>query len=250
MREKSHSFDSSKDIPKFEICGRDQDGRYQASCYGNWEFQFRDDILRIALSGKPEAQFFNARKKIDKVTIRVVFTSKTFFIETLIEEMKTVIISDKWGWVSMSRKIIDKRFFSRKFGMSWLWCNEQNQRLFTSLLLYKCYVWDWVFVGGIWTCSGWRIQVWKLSEIKKSSTTWKFRPLKKPMPGRQTGISHFQKTFTAEKFPVPTIIEEVTPVVFWWNMSLNVENNQKQKAFFWNCWIIRVLMQRRNLLNF
>ena len=249
MREKSHSFDSSKDILKFEICGRDQDGRYQASCYGNWEFQFRDDILRIALSGKPEAQFFNARNKIDKVTIRVVLTRKKFFIETWIEEMKTVIISDKRGWVSMSRKIIDKRFFpeilechdsdatNRINGFSPLY-SSTNVMFETEFLLEEF---------ELVVTEEYKFENWAKS--KKSSTTWKFRPLKKPLPGRQTGISHFQKTFTAEKFPIPTIIEEVTPVVLV-KYEFECREQSKTKSFFWNCWIVRVLMPRRNLLNF
>ena len=50
-----------------------------------------------ALFGKSESRYFNARNKIDNVTIENFFTSKKLFIEILIEEMKPVVVGDIGG---------------------------------------------------------------------------------------------------------------------------------------------------------
>ena len=115
--------------------------------------------------------------------MEIVCTTKTVFIETWIEEMKPVVISDKGGRVWKST-IFWEEVSYRNFVLSGLWCNEQNQGFFSSLLLYKCFL-DWVHDGGIRTGSGWAIQVRKWSEIKKSSTSWKFRTVKTLMQGTQ-----------------------------------------------------------------
>ena len=40
------------------------------------------------------------------ITIRKFFITKKLFIDTLMEEMKPVVMGNKWGWVWMSRKKI------------------------------------------------------------------------------------------------------------------------------------------------
>ena len=74
-------------------------------------------------------------------------------------------MGDKWGWVWISKTL--KGVFFGKFGLSGFWCNAQNQRFVTSILLYKCFVFDWVLDGGIRTCNGWGVRVWILSRMKK-----------------------------------------------------------------------------------
>ena len=62
------------------------------------------------------------------------------------------------GWQKrMSLKILRKLIkigFTGIIGLSGLRSTEDNQWFFVSLLLYKCDVSAWDFVGGIWTCSG------------------------------------------------------------------------------------------------
>ena len=53
--------------------------------------------MYIALFGKWEGQYSNARNKIDKIPIDNVFTTEALFIETLIEDMKPVVMGDKGG---------------------------------------------------------------------------------------------------------------------------------------------------------
>ena len=73
------------------------------------------------------------------ITIRKFFITKKLFIDTLMEEMKPVVMGNKWGWVWMSRKKIFERFFSGDFALSGLWCHEQKQRFFISIPLVECY---------------------------------------------------------------------------------------------------------------
>ena len=72
------------------------------------------------------------------ITIRKLFTTKKLFIDTLMEEMKPVVMGNKWGWVWISRKKYLNVFFG-DFAPSGLWCHEQKQRFFTSILLVQCY---------------------------------------------------------------------------------------------------------------
>ena len=65
------------------------------------------------------------------ITIRKFFITKKLFIDTLMEEMKPVVMGNKWGWVWMSRKKI-WTFFLGDFALSGLWCHEQKQRFFIS----------------------------------------------------------------------------------------------------------------------
>ena len=54
--------------------------------------------------------------------------AEKFLIETLIEQMKTVAMGHKRGWVWMSRKNIIRRFFGN-FGLSKFWCSEHNKKI-------------------------------------------------------------------------------------------------------------------------
>ena len=51
----------------------------------------------MSLFGKSEGQYSNARNRIVKITIENVFTTKELPIETVIEEMKPLVVSDKGG---------------------------------------------------------------------------------------------------------------------------------------------------------
>ena len=156
----------------------------------NKEFQCRDETLFVALFGISEIQYSNATNKINNIIIETIFTRKTFSIEILSDKFKTVVMGDKGGWVWTPRKIIDERFFGN-FGLSRLWCNEQNQRVLTSMLLYKCYFSAWIHDGGIQTCSGWRIQFWKWSEIKKDALLGNFVLSRHCIPLQGTQVCNF-----------------------------------------------------------
>ena len=62
---------------------------------GRIEFQYRDEIIKIALFGKSKGQCSNARNKIDNCSIENISKTENFLIDTLIEEMKPVVIGDK-----------------------------------------------------------------------------------------------------------------------------------------------------------
>ena len=113
-----------------------------------------------------------------------MFFQQKLLIETFLKEMKPVVMSDKWGWVWISRKNIIKFLFGN-FALSWLWFNNQNPRFFTSVLLCKCYVLDWVLDVRIRTCSGLGIQVSIMSEMIDNSTFWIFRTVETLMQGTQ-----------------------------------------------------------------
>ena len=125
-----------------------------------------------------DCQYSNARSKMNKESIDIVFKTKNFLIEVWIEEMKPVVVGDRWGWVWESRKKSSEDVVSGNFELSGFWCNEQNQRFFNSALLHSLHAIDWVLNAGIRTCIGWAIQVWILSERSKSSTFWKFRTVR------------------------------------------------------------------------
>ena len=152
-----------------------------------------------------------------------------------------------YGWQKSLRlnveKFINKMFFGN-FGLSGLWYNEQNQRFFTSILLYKCYVLDWVHDGGIRTCSSWAIQVWKLTELKKSNSSWNFRTVKALTRGTQMGNSPIEKCPTARMFSLPTLIEKVKPVVL---VKYEIEHREKLKSkcfFFGTFGLLRYWCKR------
>ena len=82
-----------------------------------------------------------------------------------------------YGWQRRMSLNVEKNYskvFFGKFGLSGLWCNEHNQRLSTSILLYMCNFLNWVYDEVIRTCSGWGIQVSKWSEMKKVAVLGKF----------------------------------------------------------------------------
>ena len=59
------------------------------------EFQYRDEALLLALLGISEDQFSNARNKINIFTIEKLFTTKWLSTETLMGDMKFVVMGDK-----------------------------------------------------------------------------------------------------------------------------------------------------------
>ena len=93
-------------------------------------------------------------------------------IETLIEEMKPVIVGDEARWVWMSRKVTGKTFFEK------IRTNrtpvERTNSMTCHLPLYHFYVLNRVLDGEIGTCTGWGKQVSKLSKIKKLAHPGKF----------------------------------------------------------------------------
>ena len=60
--------------------------------------------------------------------------------------------------------------------------------------------------------------------LKKSSTSWKFRTVKTRMQKTQIYISPIENFSTTGEFSMPTLIEEIKPVVLE-IMSLNIEIN-------------------------
>ena len=126
------------------------------------------------------------------------------------EEKKPVVIGEKAGRVWKSKNFWDVVSF-RNFVLAGHGCNEQNQRFFSCLLLYKCFL-EWVHDGGIQICSGWAIPVRKRSELNKSSTSCKFRTVKTLMQGTQFESSLVKNLSKSGFFSMPTLIEEIKPV--------------------------------------
>ena len=141
MRGKTPWFVLSIDFHKFQVFGRDQDGRYQASSYGE---------LRVSISR------WNNMNSIIWNNGRSVFQCKTlnknFIIETLMKEMKPIVMGNKGGWVWMSRKIIDRFFLEILDYPGSHTTNKINgfspQNSSASVL---CYVLNWLHDGGIRT---------------------------------------------------------------------------------------------------
>ena len=52
-----------------------------------------------------------------------------------------------------------------------------------------------------------------MSELKKSSTSWKFRTAKTVIHRTQIENSPIEKLSTTEMFSIPTLIDEIKPVV-------------------------------------
>ena len=77
-------------------------------------------------------------KKSTKLTSGMFLQLKKLLIETLIEEIKPVVMGDKGGWVWMSRKTFDWRCFWDIWTIKILMQRTKT----TVFLLYKCYVLD------------------------------------------------------------------------------------------------------------
>ena len=60
------------------------------------EVQHREEI-KIALIGISDCQYSNARNNNESFPIEAVSTNNEFLVETLIEEMKSVVMGDKCG---------------------------------------------------------------------------------------------------------------------------------------------------------
>ena len=73
--------------------------------------QYRYEILWIALFGISDCQYSNARNKINNFSIENVLRNKKLLTENLIEEMKPIVMFDKWGWVLLSRKKFESFFW-------------------------------------------------------------------------------------------------------------------------------------------
>ena len=156
--------------------------------------------------------------------------------------MMPVVFCDKGRRVWMSRKITVERFFvevldNQDFDATTK-INGFSAQYPPSVFL------DWVHDGGFWTWGGWGIQVWKGSEIKESSTSWKVRTVKALMQGRQIDNSPIENLSTSEKFSMPTLIEEIKHVVL---MKNEVEFREKSKisCSFWKLRTVMILMQER-----
>ena len=114
-----------------------------------------------------------AGRKSTIVPSRMFWQPKRVFIETLIGEMKPVFSGDRGEWAWLSRKIIHQRIFWKFWTIRTLM--QRTKWLvfhFNTPLQVFCFrVIDW----RIRTRSEWGFQVWKLSEIRKSSTSWKLQ---------------------------------------------------------------------------
>ena len=108
----------------------------------------------------------------------------------------------------------------------------------------KYYFLNWVHDGGIWTCTGWGRQVWKWRERKRSSTFRKFRTVKTLVQGTQIDNCPVEIFSTTEKFSIPTLIEEMKPVVL---MKYEFEWRERliNRIFSLKVWTIRTLKQKR-----
>ena len=179
----------------------------------NWEFRYRVETLIVALFGKSVGLYSDARNKIDGISIENVSTTEMFWIETLIEEMKSIVIGDNWGGVWKSRIIIERRCFW-KFRTIRIPMQRTKSMVSTSTLLHKCYVLYRVLDGGVRSCTGWGIQVWKFIEIVTSTLFWKFRSIKTLM--KVTQIDNFpskifpiERSSTTRKCWLPTPLKEI-----------------------------------------
>ena len=61
-----------------------------------YELQYPDGTIYRAKFGTSEGQYSNAKSKIDKITIKNVFTTKRLFIKIFLR-MKPVVMGDKGG---------------------------------------------------------------------------------------------------------------------------------------------------------
>ena len=77
----------------------------------NEEFQHGDKTFQKAIFGISNCQYSDERNKIDKKSIKTVFTTRKLLIETLIEEVQLEALGEIWGWVSIKRKINNNGFF-------------------------------------------------------------------------------------------------------------------------------------------
>ena len=166
MRGKDQWFDLSIVFHKFHVFGRDQDGRYQASSYGELRVSIsRWNIINSIIwnFGKPVIQ---CKEQNRQYYHQDCYPTETLFIEVLKEEMRPIVMGDRGGWVRLSRKNCDRSFFLEILDYPDSDRTNKINGFFTSILL-ECYVSDWVHDGGFRTCNSWGIQVWKLIEIKK-----------------------------------------------------------------------------------
>ena len=165
MRGKSQWFHLTINPHKFQASGRNQNGRYQASCYGEKVSVLRWNFINCII-WNIRGQYSNATNKIDKTSIQSVSANKIFLIGIFMEKMKLVVMGHRWGWTWTSKNPNEKMFFGN-FGLSRFWCYKRSQWFFTSILLCQFYVLDWVSNGKIRSRSGWEVQVWQLSKLKK-----------------------------------------------------------------------------------
>ena len=226
----------------------------QTSSYGDLRLsKSRWNIIKLELFGLSEDQYSNTRTKNAmqgtnrRNSFWKHFDNKNFLIEASTQKMKPVVVGDKWSWVWMSGKTIE-RFFLEK--LDYQDSDETNKmngfppdNPCTSFFL------DWVHDGGILICSDWGIQVSKWTEIEKKSTSWNFRTVKTLMQGTRINNSPIENLSTSKKFSMLTLIEEIKPVV---QVNHEFENREKLKLkyFLWRFGTIRLLMQEKKTINF
>ena len=73
--EKNQCFQLSVDLHEFQVFSRDQDGRYQASNYGEKGVSISRWTLYLSIFGISKSQCSNAKNEIDKITIENAFTT-------------------------------------------------------------------------------------------------------------------------------------------------------------------------------
>ena len=114
---------------------------------------------------------------------------------------------------------------------------------FTSKLLYRFDFLDWVLDWGIQTCSGRGIQVSKWSEVKKNSTSWKFRTVKALTQGTEIENSPTENLSKTNCFS-STLIEKVKPV-FLVEYEFEYREKIELQCFLWKFRTITILMRER-----
>ena len=194
MRGKNQWFPLLKNIYtsfKFSPEGQMEDSKTPVT--EDWEFQYRDEILKRAIIGNSDWQLSKARNKIDESSIEKVLSTKMFLLETFIKKTRPIVLSDKWWRVSITRKIKNNRY-SRKF---WTIRSLMERTKATVLHLntppevfcFKLCSWLRNSIH-----SGWGIQVWKLTVSKKIALFWISDSQDSASRKTNHKISH-QKTF-------------------------------------------------------
>ena len=91
--------------------------------------------------------------------------------------MEPVVSADKWRWIWMSKKLLLRSFFLEISDHQDSDSTNKSTKFCLNFPL-KSYVLYWAFGGGIWTCSCWGMQIWKLGETKKAAIFLKLRFVK------------------------------------------------------------------------
>ena len=137
------------------------------------EFQHGDKTFQKAIFGISNCRYSDERNKINKKSIKTVFTTRKLLIETSIEEMQLEALGEFEVEFQKREKLITIGFFWN-FGRRMIPMQPTKSMVFSLILPHMCDVIDWDHDRGIGTYSDWGIQVWILSKINIKSTFWNF----------------------------------------------------------------------------